>query len=108
MIINLVLVLVMFKLVWVLVPPTLTPKMFIVLFIVVILCHTRLGNIHPFVVHKNTGIILHTILGGRIIMFLMVLTEMVLILGTPTSPPKNMVLSDTGMMWGLICINNRA
>ena len=47
MVLYLVLVLVMVKAVWVLGPPTLTSKTNIFGFMVLILCHMRVGIIHP-------------------------------------------------------------
>ena len=46
------------------------------------------------------------ILGCRIIVFLMVMLEVVLILGLTTSPPKTIILEDIGILWGVVCIRS--
>ena len=61
-ILNLVLLMVMVKLVWVLGPPNLLPIKLVVVLVVVILCCQVVGYIHPLVIHTNTGPIIHHIL----------------------------------------------
>ena len=101
-VLHLVLVMEMVKFVWFLIPCTLPPKQFIFVLMVVILCHIRVGNIHSFVVHTNTGHIILHVLGGRIIMFLVVMVEVLLILEPTTDTPKKIILEETGMIWGLV------
>ena len=64
MIIHTVLVIVinMVKVVWVLVPTTLSPKKLIILFLVVILCHIRVGIFNILVINKNVGPIINHVL----------------------------------------------
>ena len=51
--------------------------------------HYRVGNIHTGVIHIKKGPIIHQMLLGRIIMLLMVMVEVRLVTGPPTStPPK--------------------
>ena len=88
MVICLVFLMVMIKLVWVLGPPTLPPKNFIVALIVVIYCRQVVGEIHPRVIHTNKGPIIYQILVWRSRMVLLVMVEVVLVLGPPTYPPK--------------------
>ena len=65
----------------------LTSQKLIVVLMVVILCHIRVGIICPSVIHKNTGPIIYHILAGSIIVFLLIMVEVLLFLGNPTSPP---------------------
>ena len=94
---HLVLVMEMVNVVWVLGPPTLHPKMLIVVLIILILWLFIVCIIHTWIVHTHTGPIIHRIWGGRIIMFLLVMVEVVLFLLPPTSPPKTIIFSETGM-----------
>ena len=89
---NLVLAVDMLKVVWLLWTPTLPPKKLIVVLMVVILCHIRVGNNHPWIIHTNTGTIIHHILGGGMILFLLLMSEAVLVLVQPTSTPKYTIL----------------
>ena len=66
----------------------------------VILCHLKVRVIHPRVIHKNTGNIICNILGGRIIIVLMAMVDMVLVLGTSPFTPRKVILEDTGIMEG--------
>ena len=66
----------------------LPPEELTIALMVVILCCIRVGIIHPRVIHKNTGPILVHILGGRIIIALLVMAELVFVLGTPTPTTK--------------------
>ena len=65
----------MVKLVWDLVQPTSPPKNLILGFVVVILCHIKVGHIHPWVIHTDTDPIVRHILVGRIIVLLLVIVE---------------------------------
>ena len=61
-------------------------------------CDIIIGNIHPLVVHTNKCHILHCIFGGRIIVLLLVMAEVILVLEQLTSTPKSIILAETGMM----------
>ena len=47
---------------------------------------------------------MYHILDGRILLLLMVIVEVVLIQVNSITPPKKIILTDTGMMWGLVNI----
>ena len=66
----------------------LSPEELNIELMVIILCCTRVGIIHPRVIHKNTGPIIHHILGGRIIIALLAMADLFFPLLTPTSTPK--------------------
>ena len=72
-ILHFVLDMVKVKVVWVLGPPTLSPRNLDSGFMMVILCHLRVGILYPLVIHTNTGPIIHKILGGSCIMARMVM-----------------------------------
>ena len=79
-------------------PPTLPPRKFIFgLMVVVFWCQvTRVIN--PGVIHKTAGTIIYQITGRKTMMVLLAIMEVVLFLGTPTYPPKNIFLADIDMM----------
>ena len=79
-VLDLVLVMVMLNVVWVLVPPTLPHRKLMFGLMMEILCYIRVGIIHPGVIYTRTGPIIHQILGGRIIMVLLVMVDVVLVL----------------------------
>ena len=87
-VLRLMLVLVVVNVVWDLGPPTLPPRKFIVGLMVSVLCDIIVGNIHLRVIHTKKGNILHHIFVGGIIVLLLVMIEVVLVLGKPTSTPK--------------------
>ena len=95
---SLMLVMVVVKVVWDLVPLTLPPIKLVFGLMVYILCDIRVGNIHPWVFHTNEGHIIHHILLGSIIVILLVMVEVILVLGQPTYTNKNMILAETGIM----------
>ena len=69
---------------------------------VVIFCHKGGLIIHPRIIHTKTGTNINKMLGGRIIILLMMMVEVVLVLGQPTSPPEMIFLRDEGMVWCLV------
>ena len=84
------------KLVLVLGFPTSTTRKFSVVFIEVLLCHLRVGILYPWVIHKTKDHMLNKILGGRIMVVILVILDLVLVLGPPTYPPKKEILLATG------------
>ena len=104
-VLNFVLVTTIVNMVWVWVPPTLPTRKSIVGLRVTILCTLRVGIIHPWVINTKKVPILRHIFGGRIIMVLMVMVEVVLILVQPTSSSKMIILVETYMMWSLVHIS---
>ena len=97
-VLHFMLVLVMVKVVWDLGTPTLPTRKLIVGLVVAIFFYLRVGNIHPWFIHTKNVPILHHILWGIIILLMMVMVEVLLVLGKPTSTPKNIILAETGMM----------
>ena len=87
-VLHLMLVLVMVKLVWDLAPPTLPLIKFTVGLMVEIFCGLRLGNIYTWVIHTKKGTIINHIFKGRITALILVMVDVVLVLGQPTSTPK--------------------
>ena len=106
MFLHLVLLLEIVKVVWFLVPPTLPSKNLKVGLMVVTLCCQEVSIIHSWVIHKNTGPILHKILVGRIIMVLLVMVEVVLVLVQPTGSRQHCTLkSYPSLVWHTRQIN---
>ena len=85
-VINLLLVMVMVKVVWILGPPTFPPKKLIVILIVVILCHIRVEIINLWAIQIKTGLILCYLWGWMIILFFLFMLDMVLALGPLNFP----------------------
>ena len=99
-VLHLVLQLVMVKLVWVLGTPIVPPIKCIIVFMVVILCHLRVGNIQPWSIPKNTGPLLNYIVVGSDNIMLLVVLEVMVVLGPPNFPPIKLILVQTGMVGG--------
>ena len=94
----------MLKVVWVLWPLTFAPVKIIFVLVVVILYLLRVGIINQWFVKINTGFLIHYFRGGMIILVLLVMVEVGLVLGPPTSTPRKLVLAETGIMGGLFHI----
>ena len=95
---HLMLVLVTVNVVWCLVPPTLPLRKLIVRLMAVIFCDLRLGYIHPLIIHTKKGTILNNTFGEIIVVLLLVMVEVVLVLGQPTSTPKYIIFLETDMV----------
>ena len=87
------------KLVLVIGPPTLPTRKFIAVFMVAIFFHIRVGKIHPRVIHTLACTMIHQILGVRVTMVLLVISEAVLVQESPTSLLKNTIFRDR-KYWG--------
>ena len=90
-VLNLVLMTVMVEVVWVLAPPNFNPRKLIVGLMVEILCHIRVGIIHPRVIETNTGPLLHYICVGSTILVLLMMVEVVLVIRKNTFTPINYI-----------------
>ena len=95
-VLHLALNLLMVMVVWVLVIPTFPIINMFVGLIVLILYHLRVVIIHPWVIQIKTGPIIFHIRGGRIILAMLVMIEVLLILWPPTSPSRKFILADIG------------
>ena len=78
---NLMLVMSLIKVTWDLGQPTLTPIKLIVGLMVTIFCDLRVGNICLRVIHTEKCTILHYIFGGRIIVLMLSMLNLLLVLG---------------------------
>ena len=65
-----------------------------------ILYHNRVGIIHLWVIHTKPGTIIHQILGGKTVIVLLVMVEVVLVLGPPNSTPQNTILVESVSIGG--------
>ena len=90
-VIELVLLLVMVEVVWDLESHTFTPTKLIFELMVVVFFHLVAVIIHPWAIPKNIDHLLCRLLLGSINLGLLFLVELVLILGQPTSPPREFI-----------------
>ena len=86
---------------WVLTPPTLSPKTLIVLLVVVIWCCLIVGIIYTSAIQIKTGPIIHYLRYSTLVFVVLVVVAAVLVLVLPTSTRKS-IFEETGMMVCLV------
>ena len=97
-VIRLVLLMVMVEVVWILVTPTFIPKKLIFGLMVIVLRHLRVRIINQWVIQTKTGPLFYYIWKWSINLALLVMLEVLLVLGITTSPPRKLILEETGIV----------